>query len=180
MSYCYIEAPKYTSIPPGQPSIFLAGGITGVEDWQATAIKELGRIGDITICNPRRKEFNMSDSSSQAAIQIQWEHYHLEMVEQVLFWFSSETIQPIVLFELGARLRENKHRPPNRQQEIFIGCHPNYRRNFDVFHQARLDGYKYSISNSLSDLLTAVRMYNQVPLYGLLGEDTKQRCLRRI
>lgn len=165
MSYFYVEAPNYVTLPADQPSIFLGGGITGVEDWQSKACKVFEGFGDITVCNPRRKSFNMNSNADESIRQISWEHHYLDQVSQVLFWFSVETIQPIVLFELGARLRECRWRPelgPRKKQPIFIGRHPDYPRKLDVYQQCILEGHSEQIANNLDDLLKNVLNYNRL------------------
>lgn len=166
MSYTYIEAPNYVELPKNQPSIFLGGGISGVEDWQAKACRVLEGFGNITVVNPRRKDFNMNGGDALTTEQIKWEHHYLDRVRQVLFWFSDETIQPIVLFELGARLREYKHRPIGEKQPMFIGYKENYSRKMDVYHQARLEGYAEEFPHTLDELLKNVLDFNR--LYNLL------------
>lgn len=169
MSYCYIEAPNYIDLPKGQSSIFLAGGITGCEDWQSKACKALEQFGDITVVNPRRKLYDPSAGLETVYEQIKWEHHYLDQVHQVLFWFSSETVQPIVLFELGARLREykwrtnvyNTHQFPH-PQPTFIGCDPKYSRVWDVNIQANLERYSEPIKNNLDDLLKDVLEFNRL------------------
>lgn len=165
MSYLYIEAPNYIPMDAKQPSLFLGGGITGCEDWQAKAIKKLCGLDNITICNPRRENFDMNASWAESQAQIAWEHHYLDICSQVLFWFSGETIQPIVLFELGARLRQNRLMP--NKQQIFIGYHPDYSRKLDVVEQVKLEGYTYPLRTNLDDLLSDVVNYNHlVPLFG--------------
>lgn len=166
MRYCYVEAPNYIDLPEDQPSIFLGGGITGVEDWQAKAISRLQGLGDITVVNPRRKNFNVNGGFDQTREQIKWEHYYLDKVSQVMFWFSNETIQPIVLFELGARMREYKWRATyggkEGKQPMFIGCHVDYNRKWDVYEQARLEGYTEQIPDNLDALLENVLNFNHL------------------
>lgn len=166
MSYCYIEAPNYVELPR-QPSIFLGGGISGCEDWQARATNILQRIEDITVVNPRRKDYNPNGGFDLVREQIRWEHHYLDKVHQVLFWFSSETIQPIVLFELGARLREYKWRrnqnpiPDNlRPQPLFIGVDPDYARKWDVFIQSSLEISPGTIHSNLDSMLIEVTEFN--------------------
>jgi hypothetical protein len=166
MSYTYIEAPNYTPLPANQQSIFLGGGITGCEDWQAYVTERLRGFGDITIVNPRRADFDMSAGDDESRKQIAWEHHYLDKCDQVLFWFSDATIQPIVLFEFGARLRDAKWRPYEKQQSIFVGVHALYKRKFDVLEQAHLEGFRGEIFNNLSDLAQDVLNYNRtVKLY---------------
>jgi len=169
MSYCYIEAPNYIDLPQGQSSIFLGGGISGCQDWQAKACKALKEFGDITVVNPRRKIYDPTAGFNTVYQQIKWEHHYLDKVHQVLFWFSDETVQPIVLFELGARLREykwrvaeyNSHKYP-MPQPIFIGCDPKYSRVWDVGIQANLEYYSGIIKDNLDELLDDVLEFNRL------------------
>jgi hypothetical protein len=101
-----------------QYSIFLAGGITGCPDWQSVLIPLISDL-DITIYNPRRTNFDVKDFSV-AEIQIAWEYERLHHVDAVSFWFAKETLQPIVLFELGGALE--------RPITVFVGVHAGYPR----------------------------------------------------
>jgi len=158
-NFVYIEAPNYVKLPWDQPSIFLAGGITGCENWQAKATEALKEIGDVTVVNPRRQNYDVNGGFDLVKEQIKWEHHYLDRVHQVIFWFSSETIQPITLFELGCRLRD--YRIVSRQP-LFIGCHPDYARKWDVFIQSSLEGYDMQIKDNLDDLLNNVIEFNRL------------------
>ena len=160
MIYTYIEAPNLITLPIGVESIFLAGGITGVEDWQARAVDILRGFGNITICNPRRKVWNPKADKNEVEGQIRWEYMYLRWVSQVLFWFGEETLQPIALFELGSRVTENCE-VMIPKQKLFIGCHPNYQRKFDLEIQLPLMGYKKPIVSDLDLLLQQVLDYNR-------------------
>jgi hypothetical protein len=152
----YIEAPNYIDIPnQTTPVLFLAGGISGVEDWQSRAVESLQKL-DIVVCNPRRKNFEQFKNEAgfhESQKQIKWEFDHLEMANQILFWFSHETVQPIALFELGTRIRKN--------YDLFIGIHPDYPRRFDLITQLPLYGYNDYIIDNLSGLLQSVINYNK-------------------
>lgn len=151
----YIEAPNYINIPSLTPALFLAGGISHCEDWQARAVESLKDL-DIAVYNPRRKnfdEFKKEAGFAESQKQIQWEFDHLNKSTQILFWFSNETIQPIVLFELGAYIRGNK--------ELFIGIHPDYPRRFDLITQLPLYGFKEHIVDNLPGLVRSVFNYNK-------------------
>jgi hypothetical protein len=126
----YIEAPNETKIL--SPSIFLAGGITDCEDWQTKALTVLDSmlVGfDHTILNPRRSNFDTSDKSA-SRVQIDWEYRHLRLADTILFWFPSETLCPITLYELGAIAMTFK--------PLAVGCHPQYKRLEDVRVQLEL------------------------------------------
>lgn len=91
--------------------LFLAGGITNCPDWQSKMIDELKNV-DITIYNPRRKNFPTDDPNASEE-QITWEYAHLKTADIISFWFSRGSLNPIVLYELGmwgnSRLTEKKY-----------------------------------------------------------------------
>lgn len=91
----YVEAPN--TIESDKKSIFLAGGITGCQDWQKKLAGDLEDL-DIVVFNPRRENFPIHDPSAAKA-QITWEYVHLRKASMISFWFGPETIQPIVLFD---------------------------------------------------------------------------------
>jgi hypothetical protein len=109
-------------------SLFLAGGITGCPDWQAEVLENIKEL-NITVFNPRRKDFPIHDPSASEE-QITWEYYKLRQATFVSFWFPKETLCPIVLFELGAALERTKN--------LFVGVHPEYPRRQDVEIQTKL------------------------------------------
>lgn len=116
----YVEAPNRTSM--ALFSVFLAGGISGCPDWQKEFVDKL-RDTDLIIYNPRRANFPMGDKE-EGLKQIRWEAEHLDEASCIIFWFPMETVCPIVLFELGSWSMTDK--------PIFVGCHPDYSRRFDV------------------------------------------------
>lgn len=136
----YVEAPNYEhDNNKDLPKLFLGGGITNCKDWQSDIVEELQDI-DCIIYNPRRKTFDISDPL-QSEIQIRWEHKYLNESDIVIFYFSSETLCPITLFELGARLAHNTYLD---NQSIYIYCEPSYGRKFDVAFQTHLAIKNYS------------------------------------
>ena len=153
----YIEAPDPISYTDETKEIlFLAGGITGCPDWQFQAVEYLKNL-DIVICNPRRKDFEVFKDAAgftESKKQIEWEFTHLQTASQILFWFCKETIQPIVLFELGIRL--------TGRQQLFIGVHPDYPRRFDLITQIPLHSYGITIVDNLNALCQIVINYNKI------------------
>jgi hypothetical protein len=122
-----VVAPDRPASPP-RPGIFLAGGISGVRDWQRDAVEGL-RPAWPAIYNPRRAVFPMGDDA-EGARQIRWEFDHLALADAILFWFSFETAQPIVLYELGRWAASDK--------PLAVGADPRYERRFDVVQQLAL------------------------------------------
>ena len=121
MPVTYFESPQIF----GRPSLFLGGGITGCSDWQADMVNLLnGMKSNLALINPRSTNFDIK-TKSRTLDQIRWEYLMLRRADGILFWFAKETIQPIVLFELGSHLMV-----PGKP--IFIGMHPEYQRRVDV------------------------------------------------
>jgi len=143
----YVECPEeYYGAGP-DISVFLAGGITNCPDWQQEMVTLLSD-SDLTLVNPRRKLWE----DAQAVAQIEWEHRHLTRCDAVLFWFPSETICPITLYELGAWCF--------RPKKIFVGCHPNYARKLDVEVQTRLERVNLVVVSTIRDLAQQVLDWN--------------------
>lgn len=137
----YIEATQIRHFV--YPSVFLAGGITNCPDWQAE-MRHLLRENDITVVNPRRADFPIGDPNA-ALEQIEWEYDHLRKVELISFWFSVGSLNPIVLFELGAALERDN-------VKVVVGCHPDYERRQDVEIQTELRRHRIGIVYSLPEL----------------------------
>lgn len=156
----YVECPSSFS----KPSIFLAGGITGCENWQVQMVNLLAGT-NLILVNPRRENFDIGDSGKTLQ-QIEWEHLMLRRCDGILFWFSKETIQPIVLFELGAHLQ-------TVGKPIFIGMNPEYQRRVDVEVQTKLVRPDLQIVYSLQALAGQVIAWESVFNQGLLGNPDK-------
>jgi hypothetical protein len=151
----YIEAPN-TKYPPHKLCLFLGGSITGCPNWQNDAVKKLKDL-DIVIFNPRRKNFDVKDPTASEK-QIKWEYNMLRAADMICFWFSKETLAPIVLFELGAHSMTTK--------PITIGMDPQYQRKQDVEIQMSLERPDIPITYSIDDFVDSIK--NMV-------EDTKDR-----
>src|SRR3990170_473832 len=109
--------------------LFLAGGITNCPDWQQEVIKKLEASGNInvTVYNPRRKDFVMSKETEEE--QIAWEFEKLRDAQVLVFWFSGGSLNPITLYELG--MWGNSRNIP-----LIIGIDPKYPRRRDVIIQS--------------------------------------------
>lgn len=142
----YIECPLVPIIKnKNYPAVFLAGGITGCEEWQEKVRNSI--IEDCVLLNPRRKDFPIKDPFA-AEEQITWEFKMLEQTDLITFWFSDKTIQPIVLYELGRWLNSSK--------SIILSVHPNYPRKQDVYIQTKLARSNLTINNSLEKHIEAI------------------------
>lgn len=127
---------------------FVAGGITGCPDWQKGFIgyaKKYWKHPEdrLVLMNPRRENFDVTDPNMSAK-QIEWEYKHLAIADRIIFWFPEETLCPITLFELGAALE--------KKRSVFVGCHPGYKRAFDVKHQLKLRRPEIEVVDSVEAL----------------------------
>lgn len=139
----HIKSPAIYVKRVGTVTVFLAGGITGCPDWQRE-MEEMLSNTDLVTLNPRRDgEFNTLQPE-WGVQQIEWEHWHLDRADYVLFWFPKEGQCMITLFELGKCLALGK--------KVAIGCDPEYIREFDVRTQARLMRPNIPIAKTLDEL----------------------------
>lgn len=129
-----------------ETSLFLAGGITGCPDWQQDMIEKL-KYSSLVLLNPRRVSFPIEEKNAARA-QIEWEHLHLRKATAIVFWFPCETLNPIVLYELGAWSMTAK--------KLFVGVHPAYQRAQDVHIQTSLVRPDISIVASIDELAQEV------------------------
>ena len=129
MSNVYYAPEEYGDKHPDEPNVFLAGSIEMGEarDWQEDIIKEFGRL-DVTILNPRRKEW---DSSWEQNIehkeyreQVEWELIGMDNADIIFFYFDPETKAPITLMELGLHVASTK--------KIIVCCPEGYWRKGNV------------------------------------------------
>ena len=143
----YVEAPKKYS--GRKKSLFLAGGISNCGDWQKEMRKMLSNES-IVVFNPRRARKFRFDQKTEKE-QIAWEYRHLRKATAISFWFTHETVCPIVLFELGAHSMTKK--------PIFVGIDPAYARRSDVEIQLKLVRPDIKIVYSLADLVQQVQKW---------------------
>lgn len=131
----YVEAPNPPSENDPKPRIFLAGTITGSDDWQSKVVEALEDV-ECTVYNPRRADFPMGDKA-EGLRQIGWEFDRLwENTDVFTMWFDKSTVGPICLYELGAALARHKTAMDNGMPPpfaaIIAGGDPEYERRFDV------------------------------------------------
>jgi hypothetical protein len=143
----YIEAPTVYQPRSGEKSLFLAGGITDCPDWQQEVVQMLADT-ELILINPRRSQFPARDMDA-IATQTKWELDHLRLSQEVLFWFPSETLCPITLYELGAWSMTNKR--------LYLGIHPDYQKLLEVQAQIALVRPDVEMVHSLDDLVAQVK-----------------------
>jgi len=153
----YFEAPHTYDPRPGELTLFLGGGISGCPDWQSSVFSELRpKCPHLVIYNPRREKFDVMEPS-QSKIQILWEHKCLRQSKAIMFWFPSETLCPITLYELGAWTILSK----TTGTKLFVACHPNYARIEDVRIQTQLVDESILVGTSLEQIVGQIeKWYN--------------------
>ncbi len=141
----YVECPEVYG--GNEKSLFLAGGISGCGDWQ-TEMAGMLKDEDLVIINPRRKNFDVENKRLEKE-QITWEFEHMKKADIISFWFTSETICPITLYELGKISMTNKY--------LLVGVHPEYTRRRDVEIQTSLIRPEVKIVYSIEELVEQVK-----------------------
>lgn len=153
-----IKAPSHHPETPFTRSLFLAGGITGCPEWQREVVERLDTIDKLTIYNPRREDFDVTDPKASEA-QIAWEFRHLEKCGLISFWFPKETLCPITLYELGAvseKIKILREHSPYLAPRVFVGVEPGYKRDFDVREQTRLRLPDVVVVRSIGELVLQI------------------------
>jgi len=151
-----ITAPEYKENlhKMKKTKIFLAGGISGCEDWQAEVAEELDNRDKI-VFNPRRNDFPSEPTQQEELEQVRWEIQHMDETNEILFWFSDATIQPITLFEFGKWLTWVQHIPPYCKP-LYVGIHPNYPKRMNLHAQIALTRPDLHFVNSIRELLIQI------------------------
>lgn len=152
----FIITSPIKSEPEASNRLFLAGGITNCPDWQSKLIGLLEHEQDLIIYNPRRENFPIHDPNA-AQEQIKWEYDRLKAADIISFWFSSGSLNPIVLYELGmwGNSRWDK--------QIFVGVDDTYQRKSDVVIQTKLARPQVDVVDSLELLAEQIQRYLKQP-----------------
>ena len=140
----YIEAPD--EYEGGGAAVFLAGGITAAENWQARLAEALSPLNAVVL-NPRRRAFP-ADNPTAARVQIEWEYRHLQRASLVAFWFPPPTLCPIALFELGACC--------SASTPLVVGADDQYARRYDLHVQLHLRRPEVELVDSLGELVAQI------------------------
>lgn len=135
--------------------IFLAGGITGCNNWQHDVIERLKYSIDFDrycIANPRRDDFSIDDKN-EAFNQISWEFNTLEKCDIFSMYFvGSESDQPICMYELGRNVVRMKEKYPRSwKHRIIVSIEDGYKRADDVNIQLSLLGVM-AFNNATPDI----------------------------
>ena len=160
--------PPYTNLSMRSMSHFMGGGISNCPEWQRDLAYELADL-NITLLNPRRENFDIHDPF-QKEDQVAWEFNSIEAANSVSLWFCKETLNPIVLLELG-RMLEKKDKP------LFVGADPDYQRIEDVLLQLKHGRPEVEMTYSIPDLARNIRNWygslNRPKLFDTLKPSAK-------
>lgn len=110
--------------------VFLAGGITGCDNWQKQFCEDFKDLPGVTIYNPRRENFPIDDPNA-AEEQITWEYNKLKQADLIVMWFTNATLQPICLYEMGRWVNSS-------DTPAVVGIEDGYKRTQDVLIQTSL------------------------------------------
>lgn len=132
--------------------IFLAGGIKGCSDWQSPTASEL-ESSNILVHNPRRSDFKIENEETYSQ-DLEENHRAFLESKEIAFWFPKESINPIVLMELGIA--------SNTDKKLFVGVDPEYFRRADVEIQTSLVRPEVEIVYSLNDLTSQIKSWHTV------------------
>jgi hypothetical protein len=157
----YIEAPRPLK-NISRPTVFLAGGIRGCEDWQTVVMKDVcASVGKGSLLNPRRKDYP-NDEVDVMAEQINWEQEALWLSDVIAFWFAGgESPQSKALFELGCHLA--RYCLGGGPKKLIVGVDPGYLYKSIVelqlkAHSRSLDTpWKVNPISTLDDFILTIR-----------------------
>jgi len=147
MEIVYAPHEVYTMRACRSASLYLAGGITGL-DWQDELAQRLKDVGDLIIFNPRRKVLIKGPREQEE--QIVWDFRHIRDADLVAFWFSKGLLDPMVMFNLGMW-------GLSTDRMMFVGVDPDYELKSDVIYQTMIARPDISIVMSLEDMANQVR-----------------------
>ena len=154
-SLVYTAPNEISRIDDPRNIIFLAGGITGCNNWQHDVIEKLKHSIDpdqYCIANPRRDDFLINDID-KAFNQISWEFHALEACDIFSMYFvGSESDQPICMYELGRNVVRMKEKyPKSWKHRIIVTIEDGYKRANDVNIQLCLLGVM-AFNNATPDI----------------------------
>lgn len=155
-SLVYTAPDEISSMDDPRKIIFLAGGITGCNNWQQDVIERLKHSIDsdkYCIANPRRDDFPINGGVVAAFDQIYWEFHALEECDIFSMYFAgSESDQPICMYELGRNVVRMKEKfPQSWKHRIIVSIEDGYKRKNDVNIQLCLLGVM-AFNNATPDI----------------------------
>ena len=119
-------------------SVFLAGSITGADNWQQKVADEIATWPiEGVIFNPRRKEWAESDPSNvidkdRFSEQVNWELDRLIEAKFALFNFVPGTLAPITLTEFGVRYNNLRYAGVLAGERNIVVCPKGFWRRGNV------------------------------------------------
>lgn len=146
-----IKPPTTLDIPPGVPSVFLAGSIemgTAIH-WQKD-VEDAFAKDNVTLFNPRRDDFDPTCKQVKEDPyfrgQVEWELNALDRSDLIMMYFAPTTKAPITLLELGLHARSGK---------VIICCPEPYWRKGNVDIVA--ERFNIPVVTTLEELISATK-----------------------
>jgi hypothetical protein len=108
-----LKPPSPMILPPGVPSVFLAGSIEmgQAEEWQAEMERLLADL-PVALLNPRRDEWSADweqrITNPPFREQVEWELTGLEQATLIAMYFAPNTHAPVTLLEMGLHARSGQ------------------------------------------------------------------------
>lgn len=156
MSAIIIKAPEETPISKNRKKIFLAGSIDmgKAENWQPKLEEEFSNF-NITILNPRRLDFDVSQEYSEnnpyLQEQVNWELTNLGLADIVVFYFDPTGKAPISLFEMGVVANKVK----DGEKKAIVLCPDGYWKKANVILNAKF--FNFEIAETFDDLISKTK-----------------------
>jgi hypothetical protein len=146
-----LEAPnKFYSYNDIGTTFFLAGTIdNGLSvNWQ----KEIADYADeinVTVFNPRRREWNPLADSKDIELQINWELEHMEKADYIIMNILENSKSPISLLELGLHARDGK---------LIVFCPKNFYRYDNIKVTCETYGIKLFSMDSYRNTIDEIKL----------------------
>lgn len=152
-----LEAPKrFDNYSNLGVTFFLAGTIDNGSsiDWQS----ELENYSDeinVTVFNPRRKNWNKNADSEELETQIKWELEHMERADYIIMNILGDSKSPISLLEMGLHARDKK---------LFVFCPKSFYRYDNIRITCETYGIPLYSIDDYKDNMEAIKkvMYDRV------------------
>lgn len=148
-----------TTTPPapiedGRDTLYLYGGMTTPENWQAEFLQWLKPYG-LQICDPKRWGEKHLMSKGEPEEQRAWENEAFKKANRFVFWWPDQLSHyPIAWFTLGRAIEKAKL---DEKVKLYVGFHPAALRTEDIAEWTRVAyGKGIEIHQSLRNLAIAV------------------------
>ena len=147
-----IRPPLIPAAGSGRPTVFLAGGMSWCEDWQAQMARDLRAEAGVLL-SPRINKPPYPDREMQAW----WEIRGRRQCGATVFYFpdTPKSVQPVTWYEMGANCQSGK------PTAVYVDA--GHRRRLDIEERIAVNQPAAYIANSLAELTIWTRDYLRNP-----------------